>query len=161
MSHHCHYPQPVTCASSYSCPSSSYLCFVTYLPSSWGMPHLQSARVQVSSSLGPNCWPFALRGGVIPQECHHGGLGSLRCLSSVCGGPAGSVFSSDMQAFQGRWGWGMMQKILEPGAGSLHEDRRGAGHVEANPQAMSPVRGCFLSGTACTLSSDPGCHFLY
>ena len=79
MSRHCHYPQPVTCASSYSCPSSSYLCFITYLPSSWGMPHLQSARVQVSSYVGRNCWPFALRGGVIPQECHHGGRGSLRC----------------------------------------------------------------------------------
>lgn len=127
---------------------------------------LGNATSAKCSSAGEQLSGAKLLALCLAGRCHSTGMSSrwawlFEVSSSVCGGPASSVFSSAMQAFQGRWRWGMTQKILEPGAGSLHEDRRGAGHVEANPQAMSPVRGCFLSGTACTLSSDPSCHFLY
>lgn len=66
---------------------------------------------------GPLPW-----GGVISQECHHDGLGSLR--HRVCVEGLLCVQLCARQAFQGRWGGGMTQKVLEPGARSLHKDGR-------------------------------------
>ena len=69
----------------------------------WEIPHLQGAGVQVSGhdavsggTVGPLPWE-----GFITQECHRGGLGSLR--HPVCVEGPLCVQLCARQAFQGRW----------------------------------------------------------
>ena len=123
------------------------------------MLHLQGARVQVSScdaveggAVDPLPWE-----GFITQECHCGGLGSLRCRVFLEGLLCFQLCAG--QAFQDRWGEGMTQKMLDSGAGGLHGDVReklGTSKQNCRPCHLSELPGV---GTVCTWVQIPALSF--